>query len=238
VPGMKAIFLADAHLRHPADRNYQKLLNFLDQQRDLDGLFLLGDIFEFWLGYRHVVFTAYLPLLEKLHQLQARGTKIFFVEGNHDFHLGPYFTENLASTVIPDQQLITWDGRQLLLCHGDLLNPNPNYQRLRSFWRSRLVRLLAKIIHPDPVWALGLWLSDFSRKKQPKSRQWDPAPLLIPFAEKAFSAGAELVICGHFHQPFAQQSGKQQIIAVGDWIQQFSYAEMIDGNLCLKSYSG
>jgi UDP-2,3-diacylglucosamine hydrolase len=233
---MKAIFLADAHLRQPEDRNYRQLLEFLEQQRDLDGLFLLGDIFEFWLGYRHVVFAAYLPLLEKLHQLSANGTKIFFVEGNHDFHLGPYFSEVLNCTVIPDQQLVEWDNTMLLLCHGDLLNPNPNYRRLRSFWRSKLVRLLAKIVHPDLVWAFGIWLSNISRKKQPKSCEWDPSSLLVPFAEKEFSAGADVVLCGHFHQPVNKQIGNKQLIAVGDWIQQFSYAEMIDGKISLKSY--
>ncbi|NCP78923.1 MAG: UDP-2,3-diacylglucosamine diphosphatase, partial [Desulfuromonadales bacterium] len=47
---MKAIFIADAHLRQPADANYRALLKFLDRQADgLDALFLLGDIFEFWI---------------------------------------------------------------------------------------------------------------------------------------------------------------------------------------------
>jgi UDP-2,3-diacylglucosamine hydrolase len=233
---MKAIFIADAHLRRPEDRNYQRLLDFLDRQQDLDGLFLLGDIFEFWLGYRHVVFTAYLPLLEKLRQLATAGTKIYFVEGNHDFHLGPYFTEVLGGTIIPDQQLVEWDGKKLLLCHGDLLNPNPNYQRLRRFWRSNLVRLLAKIIHPDPVWAFGLWLCNLSKNKHPKNCRWDPSPMLIPFAEKEFSAGADAVLCGHFHHPIDTSVDEKQIIAVGDWIEQFSYAEMLDGRLSLKTY--
>ena len=55
---MKAIFLSDAHLRRPEDKNYQLLLDFLDRQKDLDALFLLGDIFEFWIGYKHLAFTA------------------------------------------------------------------------------------------------------------------------------------------------------------------------------------
>ena len=237
MPGMKAIFLADAHLRQPTDQNYCKLLEFLDQQQDLDGLFLLGDIFEFWLGYKHVVFSAYIPLLERLHKLSAAGTKIYFVEGNHDFHIGPYFSETLGATIIPDQQLIKWDGQQLLICHGDLLNPSASYQRLRSFWRSGLVRFITKIVHPDPIWAFGIWLSSLSKKKKPKNCQWDPSPLLIPFAEKEFSSGADAVICGHFHKPVEKQLGNKQIIAIGDWITQFSYAEMVDGKLALKNYS-
>ena len=236
MPCMKAIFLADAHLRQPNDHNYRQLLDFLDQQQDLDGLFLLGDIFEFWLGYKHVAFTAYIPVLEKFQKLAVNGTKIYYVEGNHDFHVGPYFTETLGCTVIPDQQRVEWDGKQLLLCHGDLLNPNPNYQRLRSIWRCGLVRFLTKIVHPDPVWAFGIWLSNLSKNKHPKTHDWDPSPLLVPFAEKQFSTGADVVFCGHFHQPLDKAIDDKQIIAVGDWIEQFSYAEMIDGEVSLKNY--
>lgn len=234
---MRAIFITDAHLRYPQDENYQKLLRFLDQQQQLDGLFLLGDIFEFWLGYKHLAFTAYIPLLEKLRQLSVAGTQLYFVEGNHDFNLGPYFTDSLKCTVIPDQQLVEWDGKKLFLCHGDLLNPSKNYQRLRRFWRSGLIRFLAKIVHPDPVWSLALWLSKLSRKKNPESRSWDPSPLLRPFAESSQTNSADAIFCGHFHQPLDTVFNQKQVVVVGDWLTQFSYAEMIDGQIELKTYA-
>lgn len=237
---MRAIFLADAHLRHPQDHNYQQLLGFLDRQEQLDGLFLLGDIFEFWLGYRHLVFSTYIPLLEKLRQLSAAGTKLYFVEGNHDFNLGPYFTETLQCTLIPDQQLVDWDGQKLLLCHGDLLNPSRNYQRLRTVLRSGLVRFLAGIVHPDPVWAFAIWLSDLSRKKRNSHEpcNWDPSLLIEPFAKEQFAAGADVVLCGHFHKAINKEFAGKRMLAIGDWIQQFSYAELIDGRFELKNYSG
>ncbi len=237
---MRAIFLADAHLRQVQDQNYQKLLDFLDQQQDLDALFLLGDIFEFWLGYKYLAFTAYIPLLEKLRQLKESGTKLYFVEGNHDFHMGAYFTDTLQCTVIPDQQQVEWDNRKLLLCHGDLLNPNPNYHRLRRLWRSGLIRFLSKLVHPNWVWSLGIWLSDLSQKKRPRSKNcnWDPSPLILPFAEEQIAAGADVVFCGHFHQPIDRQLAPgKQLIVIGDWIHQFSYAEMIDGQVSLKTFS-
>lgn len=235
---MRAIFLADAHLRAPQDHNYQQLLKFLDQQQDLDGLFLLGDIFEFWIGYKHLAFTNYIPLLEKLRQLVENGTRLYFVEGNHDFNLGPYFRDTLRCTIIRDEQVVEWDGRKLLLCHGDLLNPDRNYQRLRSFWRSGLIRFLARIVHPDPVWSFAIWLSDKSRVKHAEDCHWDPTPLLLPFAEKQFARGCNAVLCGHFHQPVNRDIDGRQLIVVGDWISQFSYVEMNGGKLELKNFSG
>lgn len=233
---MKAIFLADAHLRQPQDKNYRHLLDFLNQQQDLDGLFLLGDIFEFWLGYKYLAFTAYIPILEKLRQLTEAGTTLYFVEGNHDFHLGPYFTETLNCNLITDQQLVDWDGKKLLLSHGDLLNPSKNYQRLRSFWRSGLIRFLSKIVHPDPVWAFAIRLSDLSRNKRVGRSSWDPSHLIHPLAESKLAETADAILCGHFHQPLVKNYQGKQIISIGDWIEQFSYAEMIDGKIELKSY--
>ncbi|MCF6267874.1 MAG: UDP-2,3-diacylglucosamine diphosphatase [Desulfuromusa sp.] len=230
---MRAIFLSDAHLRQPQDNNYQFLLNFLNRQKDLDALFLLGDIFEFWLGYKHLVFSVYIPLLEKLRQLSENGTKLYFVEGNHDFNLGSYFTETLDCTVITDQKLIDWDGQKILISHGDLLNPSPHYLRLRSFWRSWPIRILAQIVHPDLVWSFAIWLSNKSSKNDPDSHHLDPTPYLLPFSEKSNS---DIVICGHFHHPLDTEHQGIRIIALGDWISQFSYAEMVDGEIKLKSY--
>ncbi len=235
---MRAIFLADAHLRDPQDENYQQMLTFLNQQEKLDALFLLGDIFEIWLGYQHLVFSAYLPLLESLRRLRDSGCKLYFVEGNHDFNLGPYFSETLDCNVIPDQQVVDWDGQKLLICHGDLLNPSQKYQLLRRFWRSRFSRLLAKIIHPDLVWSLAIWLSDLSKNKRASKTPctWDPTPLIEPFAQKHFSKGVDALLCGHFHKPVKKNFAGKQLLVVGDWIQQYSYVELNDGHFELKRY--
>ncbi len=71
---MKDIFLADAHLLDPEDDNYLRLLTFLKNHRgSIRTLVLLGDIFEFWIGYRHTVFAPYIPLLEELRKQRETG---------------------------------------------------------------------------------------------------------------------------------------------------------------------
>lgn len=235
---MNAIFLSDAHLRSPQDKNYQLLLKFLDQQKDLDHLFLLGDIFEFWLGYRHVVFSAYVPLLEKLRQLKNQGTKLYFVEGNHDFNMGSYFAEELKCTVIPDQQLVKIDNQSIFICHGDLLKADRGYRLLRSFWRSRPARALAHIIHPDLVWTFALWLSNKSSKNKPNRVHRDPSPYLAELSQSALIGNAQAIVCGHYHYPVASQYNGIQLLALGDWISQFSYAQFEHGELTLKHYQG
>jgi UDP-2,3-diacylglucosamine hydrolase len=233
---MRALFIADAHLRHPRDRNYRALLNFLDQQQgNLDGLFLLGDIFEFWVGYRHVVFAEHLPLLTRLQQLNQEGCQLFYVEGNHDFNLGGFFSKTLKCKVIPDQQIVPWNGQKIFLCHGDLANPqDKGYRLLRAFWRSRTLKLIANIVPPDSAWRFGNYLCDLSRKKVHTHR--DPSALVLPYAARAFAQGAERFVCGHFHYPLQTTIAEKSVTVLGDWIQQFSYLELIDGEATLKTF--
>ncbi len=233
---MRAIFIADAHLRHPEDNNYTRLLEFLDQQQGkLDALFLLGDIFEFWVGYRHSVFSEHLPLLSRLQQLADRGCRLFYVEGNHDFNLGDFFTRALNCTVVTDQQIIDWDQKNIFICHGDLADSRAkSYRLLRTFWRSSFLKIIAKIVPPDATWRIGNFLCDLSRKKI--RRLHDPSPILLPYAKQALDQGADSFVCGHFHYPLRTDIEGFPVVALGDWIGQFSYLELIDGNFELKSF--
>lgn len=235
---MRAIFIADAHLRSPNDENYQKLLEFLDRQIGrLDGLFLLGDIFELWIGYRHVAFSSYIPILEKLRALNESGCRIHYVEGNHDFNLGPYFSETLNCRIITEEEIVEWDGQKLWLCHGDLVNKElKGYRLLRAFWRSFPVRILAAVLPPDLVWKFGFWLSDKSGKyKKTTERGFDPFPLVLPYAEGCLKE-SDAFLCGHFHQPVLHGSSEGTTLILGDCINQYSYAELIDGSFELKTF--
>lgn len=232
---MKDLFIADAHLLEPQDGNYRRLLQFLSQQQgQVRTLVLLGDIFEFWVGYRHVVFSRYLPLLEQLRQMREHGTEIIYVEGNHDFHLGPYFRDQLGCKILPDGGTIELDGVRFSLAHGDLINlTDQGYRRLRKFFRSRLVQVLIKIVPPDLTWAIGRKLGKQSEKTHSQKRAFNPEPLLIQYAKKELARGANHVVTGHFHTPFEHEFETGKLIALGDWINQDSYAVWENGEFSL-----
>jgi UDP-2,3-diacylglucosamine hydrolase len=237
---MRKVFIADAHLRNSGDENYQKLLSFLaGLQGNTDTLFILGDLFEFWIGYRQVPFTHYLPVLERLRQLTASGTELVYFEGNHDFHMGPFFKETLKARVFRGPATFTLDGKRVYLCHGDQINRRDvGYLLLRFLLHNALTGAVARLV---PVWiasAIADRMSRLSRKSHHRRRvKWDYVAIMRDFAAARFREGCDVVITAHFHTPLMEEaSDGARLLSLGDWITHFSYGEWRDGELSLKTY--
>jgi UDP-2,3-diacylglucosamine hydrolase len=237
---MRAVFLADAHLCQPFDDNYRALLAFLaEQEGRTDLLALLGDICEFLVGYPDTVFPPYVPLFEALDRLQRSGTRLVYVEGNHDFHLEPGFRKRFPCQVLPDGGPVDLDGQRILLVHGDLANPaDRGYRLLRATLRSLPMRQLIRLLPAGWTWWIAQRSSRASRRNcQDKSRRWPARDILIPYAEAELAKGYQAIVIGHFHQPFHERLAGGELIALGDWIGQYSYAVWEDGAFRLESYT-
>ena len=235
---MRVIFIADAHLKSPSDLNYQVLLEFLQSQHgNLDMLVLLGDIFDFWIG-KEAVRAEHKPIIEALERLCQYGTRLVYVEGNHDFHLGPIFTDRLKCMVFPDGGSIVLDGRTIYLAHGDLANPkDTGYLKLRNFLRSPIVRTLIRNLPNRLLMSIAAWISaECDRKNQAKQNMQHTQNIVRSYAQEILKEGFQAVVTGHFHLPFHETTQNGELIALGDWITQFSYAVYQDQSFALKSY--
>jgi len=236
---MRKIFIADAHLRRPEDNNYRLLMAFLAQLPErTDTLYILGDLFEFWIGYDPVPFTHYYPIMEQLKKLTAAGIGIVYLEGNHDFHLGPFFTRTLGARVHPGPTIEEIDGKRIYLCHGDEVNRKDyGYRLLRFIFHSRLTRAAIHVVPP----ALASWIADRMGHESKKShgqrqRRWDYTDLVRAFARQRFAEGCDAVIAGHFHTPFIETDHGRTILSVGDWLTHFTYGVWDHGTLSLETF--
>ena len=240
---MRKIFIADAHLQQPGDENYRRLLCFLGElEGNLETLFILGDFFEFWIGYPTARFPQYLPVLDGLRRLTERGTRLVYFEGNHDFHLGPYFRETLQAEIHPGPAVLSLDGRRLYLCHGDQMDRQDyGYRLLRWVLHSAFTRALTAVVPPAAAGGIADWLSRTSRGKCQDPRHAEDR-LRVPraFAAERFAIGDDVVVTGHFHAPLLERPPQfpgKTLVCLGDWISQFSYAEWQDGDVALRTYS-
>jgi UDP-2,3-diacylglucosamine hydrolase len=240
---MCKIFISDAHLKCETDANYRVLLDFLNRLPEkTDTLFILGDLFEFWIGYPEVPFRHYLPVLEQLRVLREKGVKIVYFEGNHDFHMGTFFEATLNASVFSGPEVLDLDGKKVYLCHGDQINAaDHGYRLLRFLLHNRLTGAIIPLVPPFVASYIAERMGRASRKNHDVRRvKWDYPAILRKFASARFREGCDAVIVGHFHLPLLEETwdnGPRTLISLGDWISHFTYGEWKNGAFSLKRYN-
>lgn len=238
---MRTIFLADAHLVSPDEQNYRLLLRFL---RDLEGntetLFIMGDLFDFWLGFPSNPLRQFDEVLVALQSLVQSGCRLVYFEGNHDFHLGHIFRQRLGAEIHPGPAVITVQGRRLFLCHGDQINRRDRgYRLLRLLLHNRLAAALVN--HVPPLFALRVRarLQNVSRAAyQAKLQRWNYREIIRTFARSVRKQGCDGLVTGHFHLAFCEEleGSPFTILSLGDWMEQFTFGEITGGTLSLQAY--
>lgn len=235
---MRKIFLADAHLKDPLDANYRALLSFLGAlPEDTDTLYLLGDLFEFWVG-NTLVYPHYTELVACLKKVRGRGIRIVYFEGNHDFHLARFFTRELQAEVHTEGAVLDVGGEKAYLCHGDQLNGEDHgYRVWRRVLHSPWAAMLISLVPPRLRGRIASRLSRRSGRSHAERRiRWDYRDVIRSFARGCFASGCRVVVTGHFHLPMLEVSQGTVLLALGDWITQYSYGQWLDGEFTLETF--
>ncbi len=239
---MRTIFIADAHLNSPDDTNYRMFCRFLAELvGNCQTLYIMGDLFDFWLGFPSKSFIApHEPVLQLLAELEQSGCRLVYFEGNHDFHLGDVFTKRLHADIHTGPALMEVQGRQLYLCHGDQLNrADYGYRLLRLILHNRLMRVAVRFVPLSLALRIRHRLQHVSRSGyETKTMRWDYREIIRNAAATLQQQGAEGLVAGHFHLPLCEQLDGSgiTILSLGDWMEYYSYGEMMDGQLTLKQY--
>ena len=129
----KTFFISDTHLDDKRPETTDLFLNTLENRvKGADALYLLGDIFEYWIGDDAVGETAN-EVARISRSLADQGTKIYFQHGNRDFLLGETYAHYAGWSLIPDPYEIDLYGTPVLLMHGDsLCTDDIAYQAFRQ----------------------------------------------------------------------------------------------------------
>lgn len=235
---MRTIFLADAHLHQPEDANYRLLCSFIRSlQGNTETLCLLGDIFDFRVGLPSLSFPEHEPVLEALRELRSTGTRLIYLEGNHDFHLRRDLQRRLGAEVYPGPVALQLQGKQIMLCHGDLINrADWRYRLLHRLLRHPATFLLGRLLPPAMIDAVRRRLQRASKARyRSEQARWDRQAIIRRHADDIRTRGYDALVLGHFHLPFLEQTDGFTLVALGDWITRFSYAELCDGRLRLTT---
>jgi UDP-2,3-diacylglucosamine hydrolase len=222
-------FVSDLHLSPERPAIRQAFFAFLlNEARAARALYILGDLFDAWIGDDDLGEPLHAQVATALRALSASGCTVFFMAGNRDFLLGPDFARAAGLTILPDASVIVSAGTRTLLMHGDALcTADIDYQAFRAkvhtpAWQRAF---LAKPITERRAIARQL-LSDSSSSKQLKTDAiMDVSPSAV---EEAFlRSGCTRLIHGHTHRPgrheYSVEGVRRERWVLADWYQHGSY---------------
>lgn len=223
-----AVFVSDVHLKGVDDPRTAPFSDFLRSFKGkTEMLCIVGDLFDFYYGYRSVVYWQHLPALAAFDELRRSGMKLVFVEGNHEFRVGEAMRGAFGMETFVGEGEVRIAGKRVLLCHGDLADPKDyGYRFLHWALRNPLTAALVQVTPPALAMAAARLASDQSRAY--KSGRGERLTRL--FREKAkhdIAAGYDAEIFGHSHWPVLETievSGRSGTFGnCGDWVEHFTY---------------
>ncbi len=233
--GKKIYFASDVHLGAPSIKDNKKhekvFVDWLDSiKEDAAALYLLGDVFDFWFEYRHVVPRGYSRFLGKICEFTDRGIPVHFFTGNHDVWVFDYLPKETGMVVHYDPLKVELDGKTFYMAHGDGLGPyDKSYNVLKKVFTNKFLQWMFARIHPN----LGVGFArKWSKQSRLKNENSDKATymgedkewLMLHARDVLEKEHFDYFIFGHrhlaLHQNFKESS---QFVYLGDWVNHRSY---------------
>jgi UDP-2,3-diacylglucosamine hydrolase len=194
--------ISDLHLWTEEPANVQAFSSFaqrLARDRACSALFVLGDLFEVWVGDDRADDAAARAVRDAFAALAAAAKPVWLMHGNRDFLLGDRFLARVQAQPLHDPTVLVYRGHRIALTHGDALcTGDLPYQRFRAMVR-------------EPAWQAGFLakplaereriarlIRDASEQGKAEGRYTDVAPQAVHALMQA--ADAPVLIHGHTHE--------------------------------------
>lgn len=221
---MSTLLISDLHLDESRPQLTAVLLAFLaGRARRAQALYLLGDVFEAWIGD-----DDRSPFNERIAQalkaLVDAGVPVYFMHGNRDFMVAREFAQRSGVQLLDDPTVVVLGGIRTLLSHGDrYCTADPVYQAFRARsrtpqWQRRMLRL--------PLF-IRRWIAQRGRRKSARHKAAGTATPSISdvvdtaVAHEMQSLDVSRLIHGHTHRPAVHllnlPRGQSERIVLADW---------------------
>jgi UDP-2,3-diacylglucosamine hydrolase len=215
---MSRYFISDLHLDSSRSQCIEGFLRYLHGIQSGDQLYILGDLFEAWLGDDDDnAFTRTIA-----DALQTCAGTLYFMHGNRYFLVGEAFAQRCGLTLLPEIHQIMIGNESILLLHGDsLCTDDAAYMKIRPMLRDPNFQqqLLAKPILERQAIALDARAESQAHTSQTALAIMDVAPQTVRDVMQAQQC--RTLIHGHTHRPFDHQSvleeGSGRRLVLGDW---------------------
>lgn len=216
-------FISDVHLHGGDPQTAQAWMDFLQSPHPADALFILGDLFEVWVGDDELDDPrSFVSECANVLRRYSQTTPTFFLCGNRDFLLGTAALEACGMRALGDPTVLAFHGRRWMLSHGDALClDDTDYQVFRQQVRSDAWQ---KAFLSRPLAERTALARDMRERSESRKRGMAHAPDswadVDPEAARTWmkAAGAETLIHGHTHRPKEHDLGQGLTrVVLSDW---------------------
>lgn len=227
---MTALFISDLHLDADRPDITRQFLDFLaSEAREAEALYILGDLFEAWIGDDDPD-PEKRRIVSALRSLTESGVACWLMHGNRDFLIGRKFCEATGVRLLEDGSIVTLYGRRVLLMHGDTLcTDDHSYQRLRRIVRNPLIQFILRRLTLRQRQRLAERMRAGSKahiesmdKAAPYIMDVNPEEVVRTFQRY----GVDCLVHGHTHRPGVHtvcvDDSQATRIVLGDWYEQGS----------------
>ncbi|MCX7986972.1 MAG: UDP-2,3-diacylglucosamine diphosphatase [Bacteroidales bacterium] len=245
--GKKCYFASDFHLGlYPYEKSKLRekiIVRWLDEIKDdVEHLFLLGDIFDFWYEYRKVAPRGFVRFLGKLAELSDKGIQIYYFTGNHDVWVFDYLPNELNLNLYRTNQLFIINEKKFLIGHGDgLYAGDLGYRFLKACFTNRILQFLFSRLHPNLAFTIGQTWSKHSRLAKGVAEAFlgeDKEHQIIFAKNYLLRENIDFFVFGHRHIPMdISLNNHTRLINTGEWIHSNSYAFFDGQQMKLEFYN-
>ncbi|MDO4227913.1 UDP-2,3-diacylglucosamine diphosphatase [Neisseria sp.] len=205
----QTLFIADLHLSDDTPALNRLFLQFLqEQQGRADALYILGDLFEVWLGddiLSNIAVEAAAAL-----KTFSQSAPVYFICGNRDFLLGKNYAERAGITLLPDIREIELYGTHYLISHGDeMCTDDVPYQRFRRIIRNPWLQKLLLALPQSRRRKIAAKIRAASKQKKQAMGHTPVSDVTESGVQAALNKHpqTEALIHGHTHRPAVHEHG-------------------------------
>ena len=228
---VEVVVLSDVHLGTYGS-HAKELNNYLSSIKP-EILVLNGDIIDIWQFRKSYFPKSHLKVIQKIISFASKGTKVYYITGNHDEMLRKFTEMNMGNLILADKIVLELNDKKAWIFHGDVFDASVNHAK----WIAKLgglgydyLILMNRFIN----WCLKkIGQEPYSFSKKIKASVKKAVKHISDFEETATELAIEnhydYVICGHIHEPKilkkSNKNGSTMYLNSGDWVENLTALE-------------
>lgn len=228
---VELVVLSDVHLG-TYGCHAKELLHYLNSIKPKI-LVLNGDIIDIWQFRKSYFPKSHLKVIRKIIDFTSKGTKVYYLTGNHDEMLRKFSGTNFGNFKLDDKLVLELDGAKAWIFHGDVFDASVQHSKWIAKlggWGYDYLILLNRFVN----WCLNkMGKEPYSFSKKIKGSVKKAVKFISDFentaTDLAIENGYDFVVCGHIHEPkiteVSNRHGKTTYLNSGDWIENLTALE-------------